>query len=193
MQADDLLINFKMLSLRENSFYFNVTMAYSDKTFESETAIFAGGCFWGVEYYIKQKKGVLSVESGYIGGNTENPKYEEVCRNDTGHAEAVRIKYNPAEVSYEELARFFFEIHDPTQTNGQGPDIGEQYRSEIFYMDNKQKEIAEKLIKELETKGYKIATKLTPASRFWPAEDYHQNYYERKGTLPYCHGYTKRF
>lgn len=164
-----------------------------DETKKTDTAIFAGGCFWGVEFYMKKKDGVISVESGYIGGDKDDPTYEEVCRKNTGHAEAVRIEFDPAKVSYEELTRLFFEIHDPTQVDRQGPDIGEQYRSEIFYKNEEEKEIAEKLIKELETKNYKVVTKLTPASRFWPAEDYHQNYYERKGTLPYCHGYTKRF
>jgi methionine-R-sulfoxide reductase/methionine-S-sulfoxide reductase len=164
-----------------------------DKDEKIETAIFAGGCFWGVEYYMKQLPGVLSVESGYIGGAKDDPSYEEVCRKDTGHAEAVRIEYNPDKVSYEELAKRFFEIHDPTQLNRQGPDMGEQYRSEIFYMNEEQKAIAEKLIAQLKGKGYDVVTQLTPATHFWPAEDYHQNYYQRKGTLPYCHGYTKRF
>jgi peptide methionine sulfoxide reductase msrA/msrB len=156
-------------------------------------AIFAGGCFWGVEYYMQQKKGVISVTSGYIGGHKDNPTYEEVCSHTTGHAEAVEIIFDPNQVTYEELARLFFEIHDPTQVDGQGPDIGNQYRSEIFYIDDEQKKIAENLISILKSKGYKVATKVTKATTFWPAEDYHQDYYENKGTLPYCHGYTKRF
>ena len=158
-----------------------------------ETAIFAGGCFWGVEYYIKKLPGVIRVESGYIGGEKANPSYEEVCKNNTGHAEAVRIQYDPSQISYKQLAKFFFEIHDPTQEDGQGPDLGEQYRSEIFYMDSNQKDIAEKLINQLKANGFPVITRLTPATHFWSAEDYHQNYYERKGTLPYCHRYTKRF
>lgn len=158
-----------------------------------ETAIFAGGCFWGVEYYMQKLPGVMRVESGYIGGAKENPSYEEVCRKDTGHAEAVRILFDPEQVGYETLARMFFEIHDPTQLDGQGPDLGEQYRSEVFYTTPEQKEIAEKLIDLLIAKGYEVATLVTPATTFWVAEDYHQNYYERKGTVPYCHGYTKRF
>ncbi len=164
-----------------------------DKEVKIDTAIFAGGCFWGVEHYIKQLPGVISVESGYIGGTKDAPTYEEVCTKTTGHAEAVRITYDPAKTNYETLAKRFFEIHDPTHVNRQGPDIGEQYRSEVFYSTPEQKEIAEKLIEELNSKGYKVATKITPATTFWPAEDYHQNYYTRKGTLPYCHGYTKRF
>lgn len=158
-----------------------------------DTAIFAGGCFWGVEYYMKKLPGVVSVESGYIGGDVKDPSYEQVCQKNTGHAEAVRIAYDVAKIDYETLTKMFFEIHDPEQTNGQGPDIGEQYRSEIFYMNEGQKIIAEKLINVLQAKGYKIATSVTPASEFWVAEDYHQNYYNRKGTTPYCHGYTKRF
>lgn len=158
-----------------------------------ETAIFAGGCFWGVEYYMQKQPGVITVESGYIGGNKENPTYEEVCRKDTGHAEATRITFDKTKTNYETLARIFFEIHDPTQTDGQGPDIGEQYRSEIFYTTPTQKEIAEKLIRLLQEKGYDVATTITPATKFWKAEDYHQNYYVRKGTEPYCHGYVRRF
>ena len=158
-----------------------------------ETAIFAGGCFWGVEYYLKQLPGVINVESGYIGGEKESPSYEEVCRNNTGHAEAVRIQFDPSLISYEQLLKYFFEIHDPTQEGGQGPDIGEQYRSEVFYLNEEQKQIAEALIEQLQLKGFPVVTKVTSATHFWTAEAYHQNYYERKGTLPYCHGYTKRF
>jgi len=160
---------------------------------QSEIAIFAGGCFWGIEYYMDQIPGVINVESGYIGGTKEKPNYEEVCTEDTGHAEAVRVEFDPTKVSYEQLARAFFEIHDPTQLNRQGPDVGDQYRSEIFYLSSRQKEIAKKLIDQLKEKGYEITTQLTPASHFWKAEDYHQDYYERKGTLPSCHRYVKRF
>lgn len=162
-------------------------------TTKTDTAIYAGGCFWGVEYFMQQKKGVISVTSGYIGGHMDHPTYKEVCNDNTGHAEAVEIVFDPLQVSFEELTKLFFEIHDPTQVNGQGPDIGNQYRSEIFYMDDAQRKVAENLIQVLKTKGYKVATKVTKATTFWPAEDYHQDYYEHKGTLPYCHGYTKRF
>lgn len=158
-----------------------------------ETAIFAGGCFWGVEHLMQQQPGVLSMEVGYIGGNKENPTYQEVCSGETGHAEAVKIVFDPAKVSYEKLARLFFEIHDPTQTDGQGPDIGNQYRSEIFYTTPKQKEIAEKLIEELKQKGLQVVTKVTPSAIFWKAENYHQNYYDKTGKVPYCHRYTPRF
>lgn len=160
---------------------------------KTETAIFAGGCFWGVEHLMKQQKGVISVESGYIGGKTKNPTYEQVCTKKTGHAEAVRIIFDPSVVSYVDLAKLFFEIHDPTQVGRQGPDIGDQYRSEVFYTSPQQKATAERLIKMLTQKGYDIATKVTEAATFWPAEGYHQNYYERKGSQPYCHAYTKRF
>lgn len=160
---------------------------------KTETAIFAGGCFWGVEHLMQQQKGVISVESGYIGGTTENPTYEQVCSKKTGHAEAVRVLFDPSVISYADLAKLFFEIHDPTQVDRQGPDIGNQYRSEIFYTSLQQKATAERLIKMLTQKGYKVATKVTEATKFWPAEGYHQDYYERKGSQPYCHIYTKRF
>lgn len=159
----------------------------------TETAIFAGGCFWGVEHLLSKEPGVIDVEAGYIGGHTEHPTYEEVCSHRTGHAEAVRVTFDPTKVSYEKLARLFFEIHDPTQVDRQGPDIGDQYRSEIFYTSPAQRETAEKLIDELWAKGYDVATKVTRATTFWPAEEYHQDYYARKGTRPYCHVYTKRF
>lgn len=159
----------------------------------TETAIFAGGCFWGVEHLMQQVPGVISIESGYIGGRKENPTYKEVCSHTTGHAEAVKIIFDPSKASYEELAKRFFEIHNPEQIDGQGPDIGNQYRSEIFYTTPAQQAIAIKLINILNSKGYKVATKLTPASTFWKAEEYHQNYYDKTGHEPYCHVYTKRF
>ena len=160
---------------------------------QTETAIFAGGCFWGTEYHFQKQKGVISTQAGYIGGTTGNPTYEQVCHSGTGHAEAVEVVFDPREISYEELAKLFFEIHDPTQINRQGPDIGEQYRSEIFYTNEDQKETAEKLIKILEDKGYDVATKISKADKFWEAENYHQDYYKKKGGLPYCHTYQKRF
>lgn len=156
-------------------------------------AIFAGGCFWGVEHLMQQQPGVISVESGYIGGTVDNPTYEQVCSKQTGHAEAVKVIYDPSKVNYETLTKLFFEIHDPTQANGQGPDIGPQYRSEIFYHTPEEKAIAEKLIGQLRSNGYNVVTAVTPATTFWPAEDYHQDYYDNKGTQPYCHAYTKRF
>ncbi len=159
----------------------------------NERAIFAGGCFWGVEYYFKRAKGVLSTSVGYTGGHKDNPTYKEVSYYNTGHAEAIEVTYDSAVTSYEDIAKLFFEIHDPTQINRQGPDIGEQYRSEIFYLNDDQRETAEKLIKQLKSKGYKVATKLTKAGVFWKAEDYHQNYYQKTSGIPYCHRYIKRF
>ncbi|MDX2414503.1 MAG: bifunctional methionine sulfoxide reductase B/A protein [Bacteroidales bacterium] len=158
-----------------------------------ETAILAGGCFWGVEYYLQNEPGVESVVSGYIGGKVKNPSYKEICTGRTGHAEAVKVVYDPEKVSYEKVVKLFLEIHDPTQMNRQGPDIGDQYRSEIFYMNESQKKIAESLLKVLVDKGLKVVTGLTAASEFYVAENYHQDYYQNNGNRPYCHGYTKRF
>lgn len=160
---------------------------------KTETAIFAGGCFWGVEYYFKQAKGVLSTQVGYVGGHADNPTYKQVCSGMTGHAEAVRVTYDPAQTTYESMVKLFFEIHDPTQVNRQGPDIGAQYRSAVFYQSDQQKAAAEKLIGILKGKGYNVATQVVPAGNFWPAEDYHQQYYEKNGKTPYCHVYQKRF
>jgi len=160
---------------------------------KKESAIFAGGCFWGVEHLLRQLPGVISVESGYTGGLISNPTYEEVCSGTSGHAEAVEVIYDASRISYEKLTKYFFEIHDPTQVNRQGPDIGNQYRSEIFYTTPEQKIIAQALVEKLRTKGFKVATTITKAGKFYPAEKYHQDYYLRKGTQPYCHSYTKRF
>ena len=158
-----------------------------------DTAIVAGGCFWGVEYYMHKIPGVISTEVGYIGGHLKNPTYKDVCSHTTGYAEAVRIVFDPAKTNYEAVTKMFFEIHDPTQVDRQGPDIGDQYRSEIFYLNTDQKMTAEKLIEILKTKGLKVATKVEPATTFWRAEDYHQQYYEKEGATPYCHRYVKRF
>ena len=160
---------------------------------EKAVAYFAGGCFWGMEHAFSKREGVIEVTTGFMGGEVENPTYKEVYQDNTGHAETIRVEFDPAKTDYETLARLFFEMHDPTQVDGQGPDLGTRYRSEIFYTSEEQKAIAEKLIKILEDKGYMIATELTPASTFYPAEDYHQHYYERTGGTPYCHVYTKRF
>lgn len=159
----------------------------------TEKAVFAGGCFWGVEYHFQKVPGVKAVISGYTGGSKENPSYKEVSSGATGHAEAVEVEYDPSVVSYEKLAKLFFEIHDPTQVDRQGPDIGSQYRSAVFYANDEQKKVAEKLITELKAKGYDVATKLEPAEEFYPAEDYHQDYYAKTGHQPYCHIYQKKF
>ena len=167
--------------------------AHPPKHATSDTAIFAGGCFWGVEYYMEKAPGVISVVDGYIGGHINNPTYEEVCSHTTGFAEAVEIAFDPQKTTYEKLARLFFQIHDPTQVNRQGPDIGDNYRSEVFYRNEDQKKTAEKLIQILEDKGYKVATKVRPATKFWKAEAYHQDHYDKHGGTPYCHKFVKRF
>ncbi len=167
--------------------------AESQKISKEARAIFAGGCFWGVEHLLEQMAGVHSVTSGYVGGHTENPTYQDVLYKKTGHAEAVEVLYDPTQVTYEAIAKMFFEIHDPTQINRQGPDYGKQYRSAVFYLDDQQRETTEKLIEILKSKGLKVATELKPAGEFWPAEDYHQDYYAKNGKQPYCHAWTKRF
>lgn len=159
---------------------------------DTEEAILAGGCFWGIEHYLKKLPGVLKTEVGYTGGHVDHPSYEEVCKGNTGHSEAVRVLYDPEKISYESVVRYFFEIHNPTQIDGQGPDIGEQYKSKIFYYNEEQKKVAESLIKMLKEKGEFVVTQLLPVTIFWRAEDYHQNYYEKNGKEPYCHTY-KRF
>jgi peptide methionine sulfoxide reductase msrA/msrB len=164
-----------------------------EDTAKTETAVFASGCFWGTQFYLQQAKGVLTTRVGFTGGHTANPSYKDVCSGTTGHAEAVQVIYDPSSVSYEELAKLFFETHDFTQVNRQGPDIGEQYRSEIFYNGETQKQTAEKLIRVLNEKGFKVATRVTPSGAFWKAEDYHQNYYQKNGHQPYCHLYRKIF
>lgn len=166
---------------------------FTKKLDMEQIAIFAGGCFWGVEHLFRQLPGVLMVVSGYTGGTLENPTYEDVCSGLSGHAEAVQVTYNPDKISYKDLTIYFLEIHDPEQVDRQGPDRGTQYRSEIFYFNEDQKKVANELINVLNTKGYRIATKVTPASRFYPAENYHQRYYIKKGGQPYCHSYKKRF
>jgi peptide methionine sulfoxide reductase msrA/msrB len=156
-------------------------------------AIFAGGCFWGLEYYFAKAPGVISTTVGYTGGHVDHPTYYQVCNGKTGHLEAIQIVFDPAKTSYEALTKLFFEIHDPTQKDGQGPDIGEQYRSAVFYLDDGQKAIAEELLGKLQKKGYHTVTRVVKASTFWPAEEYHQDYYEKKGKMPYCHVRTDRF
>jgi len=159
----------------------------AQKAAATSRAIFASGCFWGTEYYLSQAEGVISTTVGYIGGHLKNPTYKQVCTGTTGHAEAVEVVFDPSKTTYEKLARLYFETHDFTQVNRQGPDIGEQYRSVIFYTDDSQKVVAEKLVKLLQAKGYKVATKIEKASEFYSAENYHQDYYEKSGGTPYCH------
>ena len=156
---------------------------------KTETAIFAGGCFWCTEAFFTDLKGVEKVTSGYIGGKTENPTYKEICSGNTGHAEAIKIEFDPDEVGYEDLLEIFFATHDPTTLNRQGADVGTQYRSEIFYTTEAQKSSAENFIKLLTDQNIydkKIVTKVSKASVFYPAEDYHQDYYAQNPNQPYC-------
>ena len=154
-------------------------------------AYFAGGCFWGVQYLLEQQPGVLRTTVGYTGGHTERPTYQEVCTGTTGHAETVEVLYDPVRVSFEALAQLFFEIHDPTQVGGQGPDHGDQYRSAIFYTTDEQKQVAEKLIADLKGRGMNVVTEVAPAGPFWTAEDYHQEYYQKQGGTLACHARKK--
>ena len=149
-----------------------------------QMATFAAGCFWGVEEAFTKTKGVKSTRVGYIGGNLPNPTYEDVCTDRTGHAEALQVKYDPKEISYEDLLDLFWSIHNPTTKNRQGPDIGSQYRSIIFYHIPEQERIAKKSKQELDDSNKfqnKIVTEIVPASTFYPAEDYHQKYYQKIG------------
>jgi peptide methionine sulfoxide reductase msrA/msrB len=171
----------------------SISMDFKPAEAKTERAIFASGCFWGVEYHFKRKAGVISTTVGYIGGNLDNPTYKQVCTDTTGHAEAVEVVYEPAKVSYGELTKLFFETHNFTQLNRQGPDVGTQYRSEIFYLSDKQKQIAEDIIEQLKGKDYDVKTSVTMAAKFWAGEGYHQDYYEKNGKTPYCHIYKKIF
>ena len=159
----------------------------------NETLILASGCFWGTEYFLKRIDGVLSTTVGYTGGHVENPSYEQVCGKRTGHYEACLVEYDPKRTTAEEVLRTFFETHDPTQANGQGPDIGPQYRSAVFYQNDAQRDLTQSLIGLLTAQGFKVATEVLPAQAFYSAEGYHQDYYDLKGGTPYCHGYRKLF
>ncbi len=154
-----------------------------------EKATFAAGCFWGVEAAFRQIKGVLSTAVGYEGGHTQAPTYQEVCTDRTGHAEVVEVEFDPAQVSYDDLVRVFLANHDPTQVNRQGPDVGTQYRSAVFYHTPEQEQKARAALAALEASGKlrrPIATQVVPASTFWRAEEYHQQYLEKRG-LSHCH------
>ncbi len=159
----------------------------------ADTAYFASGCFWGTEFYMMKAPGAISTAVGFMGGHVDHPTYEQVCTKTTGHIETTRVVFDSNLTDYEHLVRLFFETHDFTQTDGQGPDIGPQYRSFIFYAGDRQKTIAEKYIRILTEKGYSVATTLQKASVFWKAENYHQQYYQKKGSRPYCHSYKKIF
>ena len=172
----------------------SISLKFQEKKADNlSKAYFAGGCFWGVEYHFENLNGVINVVSGFMGGDVKNPSYRDVVRGDTGHLEVVEITYDSKKVTYESLAKLFFEIHDPTQANGQGPDIGSQYLSAIFVSNADERKTIKKLIDILESKGLKIATKIEDKKPFYKAENYHQDYYQRKGSQPYCHAYVKRF
>lgn len=154
-----------------------------------QIAIFAAGCFWGVEYKFSQVKGVVDTTVGYTGGHYENPTYSDVCSNDTGHAEAVQVEFDPKRASYEKLLEIFWSLHDPTQYHRQGPDVGSQYRSAIFYRNEEQRKAALKSKEALEkSKKYSkpIVTEIVPASKFYPAEEYHQKYWMKNKNFV-CH------
>ena len=157
-----------------------------------EKATFAAGCFWGVESAFRQllKKGVKSTRVGYTGGHTKNPTYQDVCSHKTGHAESVEVEFDPKKITYEKLLKVFWSIHDPTTPNRQGPDVGSNYRSAIFFHTPDQRRLAEESKKELEkSKRFKspVVTEIAPAREFYPAEDYHQQYFEKQGIAPTCH------
>ena len=156
-------------------------------------AIFASGCFWGTDYWLRQLPGVLATSTGYIGGSEASPTYEDVCTGTTGHYEAVRVIYDGDKLDFETLAKQYFDTHNPEQANGQGNDIGSQYLPAIFYLNIEQKKVSESLLDQLRKKGLRPATELKQASRFWPAEQYHQDYYLKNGKKPYCHFYKPLF
>ena len=154
-----------------------------------ETATLGAGCFWCVEAVFDDLQGVEDVVSGYSGGHTDNPTYEQVCSERTGHAEVVQIRFNPAELSFADLLRVFFTVHDPTQLNRQGGDIGTSYRSAVFYHSDEQKHVAEEVIAEITAEGiydHPIVTEVTACDKFWPAENYHQEYFANNPNQPYC-------
>jgi peptide methionine sulfoxide reductase msrA/msrB len=156
-------------------------------------AYFSGGCFWGVESCMRRAQGVLGTRVGYMGGSTTNPTYEEVCTGRTGHAETVFVEYDASKADYETLVKLFFEIHDPEQEDRQGPDVGSQYRSAIFYTDQSQKAVAEKVMDELKKKGINAVTEIRSAGEFYLAEEYHQKYFEKTGAAPHCNTRKKIF
>ncbi|PSH05337.1 MAG: peptide-methionine (S)-S-oxide reductase [Acidobacteria bacterium] len=156
---------------------------------ETETAVVGGGCFWCVEAALLQVEGVLKVESGYMGGNVDHPTYKQVCTGTTAHVEVVRVEFDPSLLSFGELLEVFFTAHDPTTLNRQGNDVGTQYRSVIFFLNERQRTEAERVIAELTAKnifGAPMVTAIEPAQTFWEAEDYHQNYFANNSNQPYC-------
>ena len=155
--------------------------------------ILAGGCFWGVEYFMRLCPGVVDVEAGYTGGNIDYPTYNLVCGGDTGHYEAVRVLFDVSKTTAKKVLQYFFEIHDPTQANGQGVDLGTQYQSAVFYYDELQLEVISAVVESLRLSGCNVATKILPAQVFWLAEEEHQQYYLKHHKQPICHSYVSRF
>ncbi|WP_180171779.1 peptide-methionine (S)-S-oxide reductase MsrA [Acinetobacter sp. YH12023] len=151
-----------------------------------QQAVFGGGCFWCVEAVFLQLKGVQTVVSGYAGGVTQHPSYEQICEGNTQHAEVIQINFDDSQISFSQLLDVFFATHDPTTLNRQGNDVGTQYRSVIFYQDESQKQIAEQRIEELKAEGINIVTELSPMPTFYPAEEYHQNFFARNPNQGYC-------
>lgn len=179
-----------LVACKSEKGYNAMSLAMMNETEKTDTATFGTGCFWCTEAIFEQLNGVLSVTSGYSGGQVANPTYKEVCTGETGHAECVQVVYEPSKISYDELLEVFFQVHDPTTLNRQGADVGTQYRSAIFYHNDAQKQKAEFYKKELDKSGAypnPIVTEISPASRFYVAENYHQEYYQNNGnTNPYC-------
>ena len=172
----------------------SISMKFIPKnSIKMEKAYFASGCFWGTEYHFMKKAGVIETTVGYMGGHTQSPSYKEVCTGTSGHIETTEVVFDPSKVSFEDLVKLYYETHDFEQVGGQGPDIGPQYQSVVFYGNDEQKLMVEKYMKILKDKGYKPATLLKPAPEFWAAEDYHQEYYDKKNGTPYCHVYRKLF
>jgi peptide methionine sulfoxide reductase msrA/msrB len=165
----------------------------NDQVMDTEEAIIAGGCFWGVDYFLRKIPGVIKVEVGYTGGKVEDPTYQQVCQGKTGHYEAVRVVFDKSITNYAAIIKRFFEIHDPTQSAGQGPDIGLQYQSAIFYYNEEQFNDAMGLVQRLQQRGFTVATRLLNAQPFWAAETFHQDYYNKQNKAPYCHQPERRF
>jgi peptide-methionine (S)-S-oxide reductase len=184
------LLSIGLIACTSENKYNAMSAALISTTEKIDTATFGTGCFWCTEALFEQLSGVLKVTSGYAGGHVENPSYKAVCAGTTGHAECVQIQYEPGKISYEELLEVFWQVHDPTTLNRQGADVGTQYRSVIFYHNDEQKQKAAHYKAELDKSGAfpkPIVTEITAASKFYPAEDYHQEYYaNNKNTNPYC-------
>ncbi len=172
----------------------SVALTFKPKLLNNfRSTVLASGCFWGTQHFLARIPGVVSTEVGYTGGHKENPTYKEVCTGTTGHVEAVRVTYNPEQIALHEILRVFFETHDFTQRDGQGPDLGSQYLSRAFYQSPTEKEVMASVINELKQMDFDVATEIYPLKVFWPGEDYHQHYYESKGDTPYCHRYRRIF